>query len=143
VERSVRSVLVGVAALVLPAGCTDSGDEGGFGVPRQPADAPISGARAEVRGTVSVAGNGCLMLEVGSGEQRWIVWPADQDDDHGQPVLDGRRVADGDVLSGSGAEVPADALPEWDQQDSYFASFGGFCSAGRTGVVVFDDVVRR
>jgi hypothetical protein len=142
VERSVRSVLVGVAALVLMAGCTDSGDEGGFGVPRQPADAPISGLRAEVRGTVSVAGNGCLMLEVGSGEQRWIVWPADQDDDHGQPVLDGRRVADGDVLSGSGAEVPADALPEWDQQDSYFASFGGFCSAGRTGVVVFDDVAR-
>jgi hypothetical protein len=142
VDSGVPSRLVGVAALVLLAGCTDSGNEGGFGVPRQPADAPISGPRAEVRGTVSVASNGCLMLEVEGGEQRWIVWPADQDHDHGQPVLDGRRVADGDVLSGSGAEVPADALPDWDNQDSYFASFGGFCSAGRTGVVVFDDVAR-
>ena len=46
-------------------------------------------------------------------EQRWIVWPADQEDEQGQPVLEGRRVADGDVLSGTGAEVPADALPDW------------------------------
>ena len=28
-------------------------------------------------------------------------------------------------------------------KDGYFASFGGFCSAERTGVVVFDDVTRR
>ena len=138
----VRIRLVGAAALVLLAGCTDSDNEGGFGVPRQPADAPISGPRAEIRGTVSVASNGCLELEVAGGEQRWIIWPADQEDDMGQPVLDGRRVADGDVLSGTGTEVPADSLPDWDQGDSYLASFGGFCSAGRTGVVVFDDVAR-
>jgi hypothetical protein len=136
-----RRRLVALAPLVLVAGCTGTA-EGGFGVPRQPADAAVDGPRAEVRGTVSVARNGCLMLDLGGGELRWIVWPSDQGDDQGQPVLDGRPVADGDVLSGSGADVAADALPDWDQKDGYFASFGGFCSAERTGVVVFDDVAR-
>jgi hypothetical protein len=90
---------------------------------------------------VHVESNGCLTLDTGTGT-RWIVWPADQDDDQGQPVLDGRVVGDGDVLVGTGAELPVGALPEWWDADGYFGSFGAFCSAERTGIVLLDHVAR-
>ena len=137
-----RSRVRVVAAALLLAGCGDAGDEGGFGVPRQPADAPLPGARTEIRGTVQVESNGCLNLDTGSGEPRWIVWPAGQEDDQGQPVLDGRVVADGDELTGTGAVVSADVLPDWSDPNGYFGSYGAFCAAGRKGIVVLDDVVR-
>jgi hypothetical protein len=129
--------------VLLVAGCgPDGDDEGGFGVPTQPADAPLAGTRVPITGTVQVERNGCLMLDTGTGRPRWIVWPADQEDDQGQPVLEGRLVVDGDVLSGTGAELTADALPDWANRDSYFGSFGTFCSAEETGIVVLDDVAR-
>jgi hypothetical protein len=135
------SPAAGIAALVVLAGCTAPvDDEGGFGVPRVPADARRDAGPTEIRGTLRVADDGCLTLETGSGQRRWIVWPTDQDGDHGHPVLDGRVVADGDILVGSGAEVPGDALPGWMRSDGYFVSFGEFCSAGETGVVVLEDV---
>jgi hypothetical protein len=127
-----------VAALTGCGGTVD--DEGGFGVPRVPADARVDAPPTEIRGTVRVEDDGCLTLETGSGQRRWIVWPSDQEDDQGQPVLDDRVVEDGDVLVGSGTELPGDALPGWMRSDGYFVSFGGFCSAEETGVVVLGDV---
>ena len=136
-----RTSALATTVLLLLAGCgAGGGDEGGFGVPTQPADAPVDGARADVRGTVRVASNGCLGLETGDGARRWIVWPAGQEAEHGQPVLGGRVVADGDELDGTGALVPASALPGWADRDSYLGSFGRFCDAGRTGAVVLDEV---
>jgi hypothetical protein len=133
----------GVAlVVVLGTGCATDEGEGGFGVPRQPADAPLAGDRAPVRGTVQVEANGCLMLDTGTGRPRWVVWPADQDDDQGQVVLEDRLVVDGDVLRGSGAEIAVDALPGWSNRDSYFGSFAAFCSAEESGVLVLDDVAR-
>jgi hypothetical protein len=129
-------------ALTLLAGCSTESTEGGFGVPKQPADAPLDGGRTTISGTVVVQHNGCLALDTGIGEPRWIVWPADQEDDGGQPVLDGRVVADGDRLRGTGTQGPADILPDWSNGDSYFASFGTFCSAQETGIVALDDVAR-
>jgi len=132
----------GIAAVVLlTAGCS-ADDEGGFGVPQQPADAPLAGSRTPIHGTVEVQPNGCLMLDTGTGRPRWIVWPADQAAEQGQPVLDGRLVVVGDVLSGTGAEVSVDALPEWPNRDGYFGSFAVYCSAEESGVVVLDDAVR-
>ena len=131
-----------VAITLLLAGCGDTGDEGGFGVPRQPADAPLPGTRTELRGTVQVESNGCLTLDTGRGEPRWIIWPAEQEDHLGQPVLDGRAVEDGDELAGTGAVTSADVLPDWPNPDGYFGSYGAFCAAGRKGIVVLDDVVR-
>jgi hypothetical protein len=126
-------------AVLLVAGCSSGGDsEAGFGVPAQPADAPLAGARTPIHGTVQVQGNGCLMLDTGSGP-RWIVWPAGQESDQGQPVLEGRLVADGDALRGTGAEITVEALPD---VNGYFGSFAAFCSAEDTGVVVLDDVAR-
>ena len=142
-RRTGWSGLVAVVVL-LAAGCgaADGEGEGGFGVPKQPAEEPLAGTRTPIRGTVQVESNGCLTLDTGTGEPRWIVWPADQEDDQGQPVLDGRVVGDGDVLVGTGAEVPVDALPDWPNRDGYFGSFAAFCSAEETGVVVLDDVAR-
>jgi len=134
---------LGIAMVFALAGCSTDGEgEGGFGVPRQPADAPLAGTRTDIRGTVQVESNGCLTLDTGTGEPRWIVWPADQEDDQGQPVLDGRVVGDGDVLVGTGAEVSIDALPDWPNRDGYFGSFAVFCSAEESGVVVLDAVAR-
>ena len=135
-----RTAALLVLALLL-AGC--SGDnEGGFGVPKQPADAPLDGGRIAISGTVVVQSNGCLTLDTGDGVPRWIVWPADQEVDMGQPVLDGRVVADGDRLRGSGTKGPAGVLPDWSNADSYFASYGAFCSAEESGIVALDDVAR-
>ncbi len=130
-----------LALALLLAGCSGD-DEGGFGVPKQPADAPLAGTRTEIRGTFHVESNGCWTLDTGSGGHRWIVWPADQEDDQGQPVLDGRVVADGDELTGTGAELSADALPEHGNPDGYWGSYSSFCSAQQTGIVVLDDVAR-
>jgi hypothetical protein len=139
--RDMRIAALPVLVL-LAVGCSTDSTEGGFGVPRQPDDAPLAGERTAVRGTVRVESNGCLTLDTGTGAPRWIVWPADQGGDRGQPVLDGRVVGHGDALTGTGAELPADALPDWEKGDSYFASFGTFCSVERIGIVVFDDVAR-
>ena len=136
-----RAGLVGTAVLLL-AGCGVTGDEAGFGVPRQPAGPPLAGTRTEIRGTVRVESNGCLTLDTGSGERRWIVWPAGQEENQGRPALDGRLVTDGDELTGTGSVVSADALPDWSYRDSYFGSYGAFCGAGQKGIVVLDDVVR-
>jgi hypothetical protein len=130
------------ALVLLLAGCSSGSDEGGFGVPKQPADAPLDGGRVTITGTVVVQSNGCIALDTGVGEPRWIVWPADQEDDMGQPVLDGRVVADGDRLRGTGTQGPADVLPDWSNADSYFASYGTFCAAEETGIVALDDVAR-
>jgi hypothetical protein len=137
-----RSRVTAVTAALLLAGCGDAGAEGGFGVPRQPADAPLPGARTEIRGTVQVESNGCLTLDTGSGAPRWIVWPAAQEADQGQPVLDGRVVADGDELTGTGTVASADVLPDSSDPNGYFGSYGAFCAAEQKGIVVLDDVVR-
>jgi uncharacterized protein YfaP (DUF2135 family) len=137
-----RVALRGTAALLLLAGCGDAGSEGGFGVPRQPADAPLVGTRTEIRGTVRVEANGCLTLDTGNRAARWIVWPAGQEEEQGQPVLAGRVVADGDEVTGSGAEMSAAVLPGWSNDSSYFRSYGSFCAAGERGIVVLDDVAR-
>jgi hypothetical protein len=138
--RGMRTAALLVLALLL-AGCSGD-DEGGFGVPKQPAEAPLDGGRVTISGTVVVQSNGCLTLDTGIGAPRWIVWPADQEDDMGQPVVDGRVVADGDRLRGTGTQGTADVLPDWSNADSYFASYGTFCSAEETGIVVLDDVAR-
>ena len=43
---------------------------------------------------------------------------------------------------GSGALAAVDVLPGGADPNSYFGSYGSFCSAGETGVVVLDDVAR-
>jgi hypothetical protein len=137
-----RVGFVVLASLVLLTGCAGSGEgEAGFGVPTQPSDASVAGPRTDIRGTVRVAENGCLLLEPDGGGRRWIVWPAGQEADQGQPVVAGRLVRDGDVLRGRGALGTGDALPGWADPNSYFGSYGAFCSADETGVVLLDDVV--
>jgi hypothetical protein len=57
-------------------------------------------------------------------------------------VLDGRVVADGDELTGTGTVASADVLPDSSDPNGYFGSYGAFCAADRIGIVVLDDVVR-
>ena len=78
--RTGIGILLAVVVAGCITGCGAGDDEGGFGVPRQPADAAPTGDRVDLRGTVQVESNGCLALDLDSGARRWIVWPTDQDD---------------------------------------------------------------
>lgn len=101
----------------------------------------VAGLREPIRGTVSVASNGCLRLLMDDGASPWIVWPPGSDlADNGGVQADGSRYYDGDALVGAGVLVALSDLPGGDNPDSYFSSFGGYCGAEQTGVVVLDAV---
>jgi hypothetical protein len=56
-------------------------------------------------------------------------------------VLDsGERVGHGDAIEVIGARATIAELPQGSSPDSYFGSFGGFCSADESGVMVLKDV---
>ncbi|MCV2395170.1 hypothetical protein OEB99_12705 [Actinotalea sp. M2MS4P-6] len=89
--------------------------------------------------------NGCVDIELGSGEPRWVVWPAASQagaaDDGSQVVLDGRPLVDGDKIQGTGLVTDATSLPGWGDSDGgYFGELGRYCGADSSGVVVFDEV---
>jgi hypothetical protein len=137
--------LTGAAAagtlLLALAACSAVDHTAGLGLPTQPPDDPVPGARADVGGTLRVESNGCFTLESDAGDRRWIVWPAGFAADGDAVRLAGsQRAGDGDRLAGVGADVDASALPAWTDVDSYFHSFGVFCDADRLGVVVLDEV---
>jgi hypothetical protein len=136
-----RGLAAGAVCLALSGCGAPSDSEGGFGLPRQPDDAPVPGARESLDGVLRVEADGCFTWESGSGERRWVLWPPGSEDAGAQVRLpDGALVGDGQALSGTGALVGATALPQWESADSYFRSFGTFCDAGDTGVVVLDAV---
>ena len=142
-RRSRGSAGVALAAGVLVAltACSPTDDTAGFGLPTQPPDEPVPGARAEVSGTLRVESNGCFTLESDAGTRRWIVWPSGLEADGDVVRLGGSDAAgDGDELTGVGAEVDPSAFPQWENPDSYFRSFGTFCDADTLGVVVLDEV---
>ena len=134
----------GVLALPALAGCgLGTGDDetlGGFGLPVVPEEG-VPGARGEVTGVLRVERNGCFTLEYEDGARPWVIWPRTARHDGAEVVLgDGTAVGDGTRLVGSGARLGADALPGWDDEDTYLGSFGRFCEAGDVGVVVLDEV---
>lgn len=138
--RVAVAAAAGVLLLALTA-CTSPDDLGGFGLPAQPPDEPVPGTRTDVRGTLRVESNGCFTLESEAGTRRWIVWPSGLESDGDVVRLGGSDAAgDGDELTGVGAEVDPSALPQWENPDSYFYSFGTFCDADALGVIVLDEV---
>lgn len=136
---------LGATALLALAGCGALGDaEVGFGVPRQNQIDEVTAERAPVNGTVVDAGNGCLQRAMEDGSHPWIVWPpnagpghADEDFESAVEV-EGVEYGDGSPVTGVGALVTLADLPCGSNADSYFGSFGGFCDAAETGVVVLD-----
>ena len=132
--------------LVVLSGCSSS--EVGFGLPTlSPSDASaaIASGGAEpgpVSGELAVESNGCFSWSTGEGTVRpWVVWPDDAKHDGDGVILgSGERVAAGAELEGIGAEVELADLPHAENPDSYFASFGTFCAADDTGVLVLTEV---
>ena len=104
--------------------------EGGFGVPRQPADAPVEGPDRGPRHRPGGA-NGCLTLDRavasfgGSSGPRTGGRP-------GATRLDGRAVADGDVLTGT-VRASADALPDWSTRTATSAPSAASARPGGRG----------
>lgn len=136
-----HQVATAVVASSLLAGCAGGGDaEAGFGVPRQLEIDEVTDAREPINGTVVTEANGCFMLAQDSGATRWIVWPPDAEQGQSGDVVvsGGEEFADGDVITGVGALVTLADLPEGANAESYFGSFGAFCDAGESGVVVLD-----
>lgn len=136
-------VLVSLAAASGPLGaCSAQQDnEGGFGAPRQPSAAAVAGAREALSGTVVVRPNGCVDLDLGERGQRWLVWPPSaRGATEGMGVsVGGTVVTAGARVTGKGAVVDASVLPGFANPDSYFGSFGRFCTAQDVGVVVLDE----
>lgn len=147
-RRALAGVVAVATALTLAACGTGGAEdefgessEAGFGVAQLQSADQVEGVREPIRGTVSVASNGCLRLLIDDGTAPWIVWPPGSElADNGGVVADGSRYYDGDVLVGAGILVDLADLPDGDNPDSYFSSFGGYCGADETGVVVFDAV---
>ena len=137
-----------LAAAVALTGCAAPDSKGGFGLGTlQPssADAAFASAGAtpaELHGALAVESNGCFTWRSDDDtDGAWLVWPDGALDDADGVVLpDGRRVADGAALHGTGAVVALADLPDGSAADSYFGSFGGFCDADRRGVLVLADV---
>jgi len=137
----VRLVAALAAASFLLVGCAGDDSQAGFGVARQQEVGEVPGVREELGGTVVIASNGCLHLRLEDGSEPWIVWPPDAEatDDGGVRWGD-EAFADGTRVTGTGARVTLEDLPDGGNPDSYFASFGGFCGADDAGVVAFDSV---
>lgn len=144
----VATVIVAVSVLT---GCATSGaDEAGYGLgslAAQDAHAALDRAGVtaeELRGTLLVRPDGCFTWSGDEGDGAWIVWPdsaVPDPDDGGRVVLPGGPVvSDGSTLSGQGSLVTLADLPEGDNPDSYFGSYGGFCDADTRGVILLTDV---
>lgn len=141
------SVVVLLSGLV---GCSASDSEAGFGLPTLGADqlqsvrAAAGSTPQERVGTLTVESNGCFTFEDSehSTDPRvWIVWPDTAHQDGDVVVLEsGRRLAQGDSLSASAEYLDLADLPAAGDKTSYLGSFGRFCGADTTGVVVFTDV---
>ena len=146
-SRSRLPVLLATLGLLFLSGCTDS--EAGFGLPTldaSGASAAIAEGDAEpgpVSGALAVESNGCFTWSAGEGADRpWVVWPDDARHDGDGVILgSGERIVAGAHLEGVGAEVELADLPDGGNPDSYFASFGTYCSADVDGVLVLTRVV--
>jgi hypothetical protein len=145
-RRSPLPVLLPALGLAFLSGCASS--EVGFGLPTldaSAASAAIADGDAEPRpvsGTLAVESNGCFTWSTGEGADRlWVVWPDDARQDGDGVILgSGERIVAGSELEGLGANVELADLPGGGNSDSYFASFGTFCSADATGVLVLTQV---
>ena len=140
-RASAMATVMILAASALAA-CTAEDNSDGFGVPTVSFEDAVDAAAEPLEGTVTVRANGCFDLELQDGELRWIVWPEGTrlGDDGDQLVVRDVPVRDGDAVSGMGALAGAEALPGWENPDSYFKSFGTFCGAQEYGIVVLDQV---
>ena len=131
--------VLGLGALVLAGGCSDPAD--GFGIPVQPAAGTWGGERELLTGSIVTRENGCFFLDLGDDDVRWIIWPAGtQTDTHGRPEVAGHGVRGGDPVSGQGVLADATTLSGWSDDQSQFGSFGRFCSAEDSGIVVLDSI---
>ncbi|NCT92319.1 hypothetical protein GXB85_15365 [Cellulomonas sp. APG4] len=142
--RSATAALLVTVALAV-TGCTGSpGDtQDGFGLPTSSPTmlAELPGATRPVEGTLRVATNGCFLWSDDGGAERWVLWPPDarHDGDHVR-LADGTRVGEGAELRGTGIAVDAADLPTWQEEDGYLHSFGTYCAADESGVLVLDEV---
>lgn len=129
-----------IGVVLLLAACAPVGDDSqaGFGLPSVD---DVPGPHEGVQGTLHVEQNGCFTLELDDDVRPWAVWPPGAEHDGDHVVLPGgERVGEGAVLTGTGVLGPADLLPDWANQDSYFHSFGTFCAAEDRGVVLLVEV---
>jgi len=147
-----------VTALALVAGTALSGcasTEAGFGLPTLTAgEAEAAIDRADTQpeqlsGTIALETNGCFtwtstQQDAVAPERAWIVWPEGFRQDGAVVVLDsGERVGDGDAVAALAAPATLADLPDGAAEDSYFGSFGLFCGADDSGVVILQDVTVR
>lgn len=145
VVAAAGAALLAVVALGA-TGCagTSRDAQAGLGLPTSSPESLAALARTPVpvEGTLHVAANGCFLWRDAAGTDRWVLWPpdAEHDGDHVR-LADGTRVGDGARLRGAGLEVDAADLPTWQDHDGYLHSFGTYCSADESGVLVLDDVV--
>ncbi len=150
VARGAGAGIIAVVALAALAGCAST--EAGFGLPTlETADAEtaISTGSAEpgsLTGALHVESNGCFTWtaanDTDEADGAWIIWPAGGRQDGDAVVLgSGARVGEGGDLEAVGAVVALDDLPQGENHDSYYVSFGEYCGADERGVLVLTEAV--
>jgi hypothetical protein len=132
VAAALTAALGGAALAACSSGDDRADDRGGMNLPAQRDGESYPGARGPVAGTVARQPNGCFRLATPTGT-RLVVWPrgSGQDPQDGAVIrlASGRRLHDGDRVSGTGLEFPVTGLAG--VPDGYWG--GGWSPSARPG----------
>jgi hypothetical protein len=135
-RRMHRTAVVGTLLLVLLAACGDPPAEGGMGLPAKIDGETYPGPRGELRGTVVVAENGCVELEV-DGRRWFVIWPSGARLDTLVRLPDGTVLDEGDTVEAIGG--PTAVAPLVGDGGGYWGHAIGFCAPDATEVLVLDE----
>ena len=138
------AVLVVVHCL---AACSSSDTTVGYDLPRLRDVTGLDIATSPLQGVVHVTERGCFTLDVvpSAGqvpeEGLWIVWPDEAVHDDKTVRLPGDLdFTEGSPLDGDGTVLTLDDLPEGSNENSRIGSYGRFCGADESRVVVLQHV---
>ena len=135
-----------LVAVFCLAACTSSDTSVGFGLPHLSDVATLDVTTSPLEGVVHVTERGCFTLDVVAPADHatnglWILWPDDAlQDDETVHLPDGVNLTEGSHISGDGMLTTLNDLPDGANENSKIGSFGRFCGADTSDVIVLQHV---
>jgi hypothetical protein len=126
--------------------CTSSDASVGFALPHLSDVAALDVTASPVEGVVHVTERGCFTLDlVAPADQAadglWIFWPDDTvQDDKTVHLPDDVSFTEGSHVSGDGMVITLNDLPDGADENTKIGSFGRFCEADASGVIVLQRI---